>query len=470
MASRTPAKSKTPVSGVRRPGSAKAGARGASARGAAVRGAIDPHRDDLIGLAVIVVGVLLGLAVYFEARRPARPRGEHRARRAHRRRPLRAAQRPSSPAVSRSSSTRRSEHRVRLALGVGLAVLAMLGLLHIAARAACGHRRALHGGPGRRMARRARRASRCADCSPPQVPSSRCRSCSSPGSLIATRASLRRVAGAVGRGVKTGAVARVAEGEAGGGRHVDAEQREGAGQRRGRTRRPRARRCTTSRPRTRRSRRSVASGQLPPPDPGTLVGGAAEQLEIDLGPGAQKGQWKLPPVYLPGAHQRAGGRPRARRGAGAGAGGRARLARRGDPARRHDRRPDGHPLRARARGRREGGAGHHPPPGHRLRHGRHRRPHPGAHPGPLGDRRRGAEPDSPPRLARRHPHLARGRAGHPPARRGDRQGHRRAVRLPQPRHHAAPAHRRRHRRGQVERHQLPSSPRSSCAPRRSRCG
>ena len=36
---------------------------------------------------------------------------------------------------------------------------------------------------------------------------------------------------------------------------------------------------------------------LPPPEPGTLVsGGASEQLEIELGPGAQKGRWKLPPA------------------------------------------------------------------------------------------------------------------------------------------------------------------------------
>ena len=38
---------------------------------------------------------------------------------------------------------------------------------------------------------------------------------------------------------------------------------------------------------------------LPPPDPSTLVGGQTQQLEIDLGPGAQRGQWKLPPAsYL----------------------------------------------------------------------------------------------------------------------------------------------------------------------------
>ena len=38
---------------------------------------------------------------------------------------------------------------------------------------------------------------------------------------------------------------------------------------------------------------------LPPPDPRSIVAGDGQQLEIDLGPGAQKGQWKLPPAsYL----------------------------------------------------------------------------------------------------------------------------------------------------------------------------
>ena len=39
-------------------------------RGGAVRGALDPHRDDLIGLVVVVAGVLLGLAVYLRVAGP----------------------------------------------------------------------------------------------------------------------------------------------------------------------------------------------------------------------------------------------------------------------------------------------------------------------------------------------------------------------------------------------------------------
>ena len=103
---------------------------------------------------------------------------------------------------------------------------------------------------------------------------------------------------------------------------------------------------------------------------------------------------------------------------------------------------------------RQGRPDHQPQPRHRLRDGRHRRAHPRPDPRTLGDRRRGAEPHPPARRARRHHDVAGGEGLRPPARRRDRQGHRRPLGVPQPRHHPAPAHRRRHRRGQVERHQL----------------
>ena len=121
----------------------------------------------------------------------------------------------------------------------------------------------------------------------------------------------------------------------------------------------------------------------------------------------------------------------------------------------HDGRSHGHPLRARARRGREGGPGHQPQQGHRLRHGRRRRAHPGAHPGPQGHRGRGAQRAPPPGGARRPPRR-RPRPSRPPhpLEVAVGQGHRRAAGVPEPGHHAPPAHRRRHRRRQVERPQL----------------
>ena len=104
------------------------------------------------------------------------------------------------------------------------------------------------------------------------------------------------------------------------------------------------------------------------------------------------------------------GRSSAGRGEGPRPRERAGRARRRDPTRRHGRRPDGHPLRARARPGREGRARHQPAQGHRLRHGVARRAHPGAHPRSSGHRRRGAERQAPGRRARRHPRRRRKRA------------------------------------------------------------
>jgi S-DNA-T family DNA segregation ATPase FtsK/SpoIIIE len=263
-----------------------------------VRGAIDPHRDDLIGLAVIVVGVLLGLAVYVKVAGPL-GRGVNTGLGA-----FIGVGRYLLPAALVACGIafvvdNRSEHRIRLALGIGASVLAVLGLLHLvrgphavtAAPSTVGRGggwlgalvgeplRSLLAAPGAVVALLFVLAA---------------------GLLVATRASLRRVAGAVGRGVKTGAVpawrkvkqavtdmstlnsakdtdasTAVAGAEVGSPPLYDFASEDD----------------------TRGSRRRRRD--LPPPDPGTLVGGNPQQLEIDLGPGVQPGQWKLPPMtYL----------------------------------------------------------------------------------------------------------------------------------------------------------------------------
>ena len=61
---------------------------------------------------------------------------------------------------------------------------------------------------------------------------------------------------------------------------------------------------------------------------------------------------------------------------------------------------------------------------------------------------------APARAARRHPRVARGAAGQAPPRGRGRARHRRQGDVDEPRHDAAPADRRRHRRGQVELPQL----------------
>ena len=73
--------------------------------------------------------------------------------------------------------------------------------------------------------------------------------------------------------------------------------------------------------------------------------------------------------------------------------------------------PVGHPLRAGARGRGQGGPGDLAVQGHRLRHGLARRADPGADPGQVGHRGRGAQPPPPAGGPGRHPGLARGGQG-----------------------------------------------------------
>jgi S-DNA-T family DNA segregation ATPase FtsK/SpoIIIE len=262
-----------------------------------VRGAIDPHRDDLIGLAVVVIGVLLALAVYLKLAGPL-GRGVSTGLGA-----LVGEARYVLPValvvcgVAFLVDTR-SEHRVRLALGVGVSVLAVLGLLHVArgphavtaAPSTVGRAggwlgalvgeplRGLVAGPGAVVALTFLLVA---------------------GLLVATRASLRRVAGAVGRGVKTGAVPAwrkvkqavtdmsTLNSEKEGGQPLEGgDAAEGPNL---------YDFASEDEPSAKRRRKR----ELPPPDPAMLVSSAGQQLEIDLGPAAERGQWKLPPLsYL----------------------------------------------------------------------------------------------------------------------------------------------------------------------------
>ena len=305
MASRNPAKgpsrrasaTKTPPRGSSRPASS---GRAASSRSAAVRGALDPHRGDLLGLVLIVVGALVALAVYL---RVAGPLGSGvdtglGAFVGLGRFLLPLALVACGVALLVDGQR---EHRWRLALGVGMAALAVLGLLHLArgprdivitpseVEDAGGWLGAVAGEPFRQLIGSAGAVILLL-------------AVVLAGVLVATRASLRRVAVGFGRGVRGGAGpawrkakhalqgmstlssssatapagTEVAEGADGPALYDFASEAGAADGGRGRRRKA-----------------------LPPPDPSTLVGGQTQQLEIDLGPGAQRGQWKLPPAsYL----------------------------------------------------------------------------------------------------------------------------------------------------------------------------
>jgi S-DNA-T family DNA segregation ATPase FtsK/SpoIIIE len=206
MASRNPAKgpsrrpsaTKTPPRGSSRPSSS----RGAS-RSAAVRGALDPHRGDLIGLVIIVIGALLALAVYLRVAGPLGG-GIDTGLGA-----LVGIGRYLLPPALVACGVAllvdgQSEHRWRLAVGVGLATLAVLGLLHVArgpsdivitpseVEDAGGWFGAVVGEPFRQLIGAAGAVVLLV-------------AVVLAGVLIATRASLRRVAVGVGRGVRSGA-------------------------------------------------------------------------------------------------------------------------------------------------------------------------------------------------------------------------------------------------------------------------
>ncbi len=110
------------------------------------------------------------------------------------------------------------------------------------------------------------------------------------------------------------------------------------------------------------------------------------------------------------ARHEARDRPPLRRGGRQGAGGDARRVRRRRQALRHDGRPHGDPVRARARVGGEGEPRDGPEPRHRLCDGVTRRAHPRPDPGAQRDRRRGAEPPAPARDPGRSPRRPRTRS------------------------------------------------------------
>ena len=143
--------------------------------------------------------------------------------------------------------------------------------------------------------------------------------------------------------------------------------------------------------RGRSRRRWIHRHRRPAPTGPPVADGA--QLEVELGGCRGAGEWRLPPPKTPGRSKPQRARPQAEIDAA----GRAlvdALAAHGVETRLvgPHRRAHGHPLRARARPGREGGPGHQPGQGHRLRHGLARRAHPGPHPGQVGHRRRGPQP------------------------------------------------------------------------------
>ncbi len=169
---------------------------------------------------------------------------------------------------------------------------------------------------------------------------------------------------------------------------------------------------------------------------------------------AGRGQRRLPASRPVGAAavpagQRHLGRDRRARGPVTRGDARA-LRHRGD-----DRRPDlgpaRHALRAPARARHEGEQGGRAQ-GRSLLRARHDRdPDPRSDPRQAGRRRRGSEPEPADRHARGH--LRRPARLREPAQRLARQGHLRQRGVGRPGPHAAPAHRRHHRLGQVRLHQ-----------------
>ena len=313
MASRTSASSKptrrspasTPTKGMpRRP------ARGG--RGGAVRGALDPHRDDLIGLVVVVAGVLLGLAVYLRRRRAGGLRDRHRARRAGRRRALRPSCRAAG--LRRRAPARRAQRAPAAPR----------------ARGRPGHRGParppppgrgtardrgdpVRGRGRRRLARRRRRRAR--------PPAHRTGGCGrgarrGPAGRGAHRHPVlappdRHVDGPGGDHRRRPGVPQGQEGRA---RHVDARaaprapvvDADGVEIASG----PALYDFASEEPaapagRRKRGRRAAAAAE-----PGTLVSGAAsEQLEIDARPGRAEGPVEAPAGHLPHPHQRLGGRP-----------------------------------------------------------------------------------------------------------------------------------------------------------------
>ena len=203
---------------------------------------------------------------------------------------------PSSPSAPRSVGKGQSLRRARLALGWGL-----LGL--VAARAAArrarsreDHGQLRHARSGRRMDRRARRR---AAAQPHRLRRRHrrarrgvCRRRLDPdGRVVADDAEQHR------QGCRCGRRAHRAQGAHRVRQRVDVEERP-SGLRR-------AADADHLRRRTRRGLGRAAPSRAKPkaprtlPAPGSLDPGLVEQSELELGPGAQRGQWVLPPAnYL----------------------------------------------------------------------------------------------------------------------------------------------------------------------------
>ena len=141
--------------------------------------------------------------------------------------------------------------------------------------------------------------------------------------------------------------------------------------------------------------RDVADVAAPPPQRITAPPSVAAPGPVD-----GDGRWTLPPMNLlrrTSAHTINRAEVEARGQCPRGV---APAARRRHVARGHDGRPDGHPLRARARSRRQGRSSDEPPTRHRLCDGGHRRAHPCSDSRSLGDRCRGPQPHPSPGRAR----------------------------------------------------------------------
>src|SRR5262245_32942457 len=168
-----------------------------------VRGALDPHRDDLIGLLVLVAGVLVGLAVYLQVAGPVGS-GVDTGLGA-----LVGVGRYVLPLALLGCGIAllldgRSDNRLRLGLGVGLATIAVLGLLHLARgpheiAASPSDVESAGGWLGAVVGEPARQAIAPAGAVVVLV------ALLVAGVLIATRSSLRRIAGSMRRGVASGA-------------------------------------------------------------------------------------------------------------------------------------------------------------------------------------------------------------------------------------------------------------------------
>jgi DNA segregation ATPase FtsK/SpoIIIE, S-DNA-T family len=382
-----------------------------------VRGAVAGHEDDLVGLVLLGFSLLLGFAIYADL---AGPVGSWLADAAGAVFGLGRYGLPPLLAVVGIAfvADGRNEHRGRLAAGMGVSVLAILGLLHVALgpdalepveelRDAGGWVGAVVGQPLQSVLGI---AGACVVLAVVLVGAL----------LVTTRTSLRTAASAVGSATKRGLSPAV-----GAARKAIADvstlssQRGTAGHPNGdpglsplpppslydvAKERPDGR-ARETKPKAPKPAKTAAV---------TSAGEAGEQLEIALGPGAQPGKWKLPPLSLLHRteaqevdHDHIAERGRILENSLASHGVETRLVGMtvGPTVTRYELELGPGVKVARVTSA---------PQGHRLRPGGHRRAHPRPHPRPVGHRRGGAQPRAPPRGPGRHPVVARGQGGGAP--------------------------------------------------------